>query len=72
MQCIQNWVENGLAEPAEQEKWIKGTEAHFSKMVKKMMWLALKTITWQRMIWEWVNTVSIITFTKFQGSARRK
>ena len=23
--CVQNWVENGFAEPVEREKWIKGT-----------------------------------------------
>ena len=54
-----------------QEKWKKGTQAHFIKMVK-MLYLALKTITQQKMRWKLVNTVSGITHTKFQGSAQEK
>ena len=41
-------------------------------MVKNALAGTKKTITSQKMRWEWVKTVSVITHTKFQGSAWEK
>ena len=48
VQCVQNNIVLKIVllnwRNTAQEKWKKGTQAHFSKMVK-MLYLALKTIT---------------------------
>ena len=53
------------------EKNGKGTKAHFSKMVKNAL-AGPKNNHMEKVRWEWVNTVSGIAHTKFQGSARGK
>ena len=46
-----------------------GKKGHKTIPVKwlKMFWLAQKIIRWQKMRWEWVNTVLGITHTTFKA-----